>query len=625
MLSSSELTQRWGWENPPAEVKRLAHIAADSHKNVGRALVLLELLDEASISAIRSRRGEEKDLLELAAFEAPAKVQPYIEMVNALCNGYPFYAQLKLLTQHPAMKAAAVIRRCEELDCALMQIEDSRPVVVFSTLKAMLQYQMSGRGEKSTDPLLQEISVEMPLLAVGSRDDISAILGEAGGNQEGSANSGVQVWHSTSSETKQQAAQREITRLLDHAIENKASDIALVPQRDGSYTIFIRRWGALVAPRTATSWNSTLASDIVAVLQNKSGANPSNTSYKNPRDGQISYRSPVGDAFLRLSFIPLNHLGEVRTRPSVSIRLFSHSESKVDLESLGLPAEAVRAIDDAVRMPAGAVLLVGPMNSGKSSTIAGALGRHIDIYGDAKKRVSVEDPIERFIGKIIQLNVPDMMLDSSGERVDDDKRHIQIIRGLKRHDINVFWIGEVRDRETAEFCVTTATSGHLSFSTLHAKTCVLGLDILSQMVKPDLRFQLAESVALIISQRLVPALCPHCKVAGKPKAEEKRQWQQYMQVIGEELALPGTIARATPHATSGCPHCDDGYSGYAPVCEVLPFTREVQDAAAQLVERVGDVREARARMNAGRTLTLAQSGLRHLAAKAVDFQSIIYL
>ncbi|KOB43469.1 GspE/PulE family protein [Xanthomonas arboricola] len=615
----------WGWTRPSDDIIRLANIAQTTSGKPELGLSELKLLEPQQIEVLRRKHPGSKDLLDLAAQEYPAKVQPFLEMINALSNGFPFYDQLEILEPHPTINEAAVAKRCEELDCALLLIESQQPVIVFSTFKAMMSYSTAGRAAKANDPLLVKTGDASPKFAVGSRDDISAIIAQARGHQDEAAGESVNVWHATSPETKEHPAQRELARLFDHAIAEGATDVALIPQLDGSYHVLIRKYGKLIAPRTGARWLPQLANSIIEVLQNKSGANPSNTAYKTPRDGHISYKSGVGDAFMRASFVPLNHLGELKTRPSVSVRLFSHSESTINLEALGLQPEVLAAIDDAVRMPQGQILVAGPMNSGKSSTIAGALGLHARIYGRSRKRVSVEEPIERFIADVTQINVPPIALKQGGVRVADEQRFNEILRGLKRHDVNTFWIGEVRDQETAEFCATVSASGHLLLTTIHAKDSILAFDILAKMVRADMRFQLAESMALIISQRLVPSLCTVCHRKSAPTDTEVAQWARYMSILGEKLALPPVLSYARPHEDTQCPHCEDGYAGLVPVSEVLPFTRSVRDAALILLEAEGDKKAARLAIAKERTLTLVGSAHRYLAAGAVDLASVIYL
>lgn len=617
------LANRWGWTEPSDLILALAGLSISAASAPPEdTLVELGILDKATMLRLQARCPKATSFLEFAGREEPSRVQPHIEHINALRNGYPYYRTLAPLQVHAAMTDAAVLRRCEQLDCVLMLIEDTQPALVFANFNTLLAYRMAGRSERAVDAILGATAGESPLLAVGARDDISALLAQSGASgSDRQADDGSAVWTTASAETRENPAARELARLIDHAIQAGATDIAITPNRDGSCQIRMRKWGSLIAPKTASLWSPEMAADAIRVLETKSGANPSMTTYRIPRDGQISYRSAVGEAFLRLSFMPLNHLGELRSLRSVSVRVFSRTEATIDLDGLGLQAPVIQALDDAVRMPQGLILVAGPMNSGKSTTIAGTIGRDVAIYGDKKKRISVEDPIERFVAGVTQVNVPAMVQGRNGEQLDDHQRFTAILRGLKRHDANTIWVGEVRDKESAGFCTTFASSGHLVMSTIHAKDATLAYDILSKMVPADVRFQLIESMALAVSQRLIPTLCPHCSVERAITPEDQRLWTQYMHMLGEQHELPETLAQASPNAETGCTHCDDGYQGYAPINEVLPFTRAVRDGAADLIAG----RNTRAAIAAGRTLTLVESGLVLLREGRVELSSILFL
>lgn len=616
------LARKWGWRNPPSEVLVMADLAARVGTDREAALVQLGVIDEVGLLRLRAQLPAGRDLLSWAAEMHPSTVQPVQEQVIAITSGSPFYSQIRILDQHPAMEEPDVQARCAALDCVIRLVEGSHPVVVFSNHHAMTIFETMGRAEKATDPLMRA-AAGAPLLAVGSRDEISILIGRASGDRAFVAEQAA-VWHAAGEADNGNPAQRELVRLIDHAISVDATDISMAPQRDGSYKLFVRRYGALVPAGTGSRWSPEVADAGVNALVNRSNANPDNTQFRSPRDGQISYRSTVGDAYLRLSFIPLNHMGEIKPRASVSVRLFSRSEQTISLGELGLPAEAVSALRDAVRMPAGAIVVSGPMNSGKSTTLAGCMGEHNVAFGDTKKRVSIEDPIERHIANVSQFNVPSVMLKQDGSKVEDAERFNEIMRGLKRHDVNAFWIGEVRDRESAEFCVNAAVSGCLAMTSIHAKDCVLAFDLLGQYVDQTKRFQLAESVSLVLSQRLVPKLCS-CKGERVPTEEDQRQWQQYMEFAGEAFPLPPMIAFARGNDETGCDMCLDGYAGYALICEVLPFTREVRTAAGILAAREPGYAEARRAMAAKRSLTMVESAWREVCAGRVDIKSVLHL
>lgn len=621
------LAGEWGWTNPPVEIFRMAEKSLFARKTKsGEILVKWHYIDELTRDRLLLKKPEDIQTLSYFASQEPVRVLPYKEQILALKNGYPFYDRISLMIQHSAMSTPAVHKRCEELDVVLMLAEGIAPVLVFSSFATLVSFMTQGSGKKKDEVLIKANHGAMPRLAVGSRDEISFILKsysvDAG---DFGSETGSKVW-STVAEDMQSPEAKELGRLFDHALQKGATDISFKPFRDGSAQVLIRRWGSLISPFAADNHAANSSFKLSADLTNKainllmsfSGANQDATRKRVPTDGQITYKSTTADAFMRLSFIPLNHLGESRDLRSVSIRLFSRTESSIRLEDLNIQPEVADLIRDAVRMPQGLILFSGPVNSGKSTAIAGAIGEHVEVYGDTEKRISVEDPIERHVYGVIQVNVPTHLREQTD-------RYNVILRAVKRHDLNVLWVGEVRDREGAEFCVGFAGSGHLVLSTIHAKDTILAYDILSNLVEPGVRFQLAESMALSVGLRLVKTLCPACSPEegwSEPNDAERRLFALNLKMLGETETLPKKIPRANSHPQRGC-SCEGGYAGSVPVCEALPFTREVRDAAIALIGG-GDVRTQRKIMADARAVTLLQSGLQLLRQGKVDLDSILF-
>ena len=81
------------------------------------------------------------------------------------------------------------------------------------------------------------------------------------------------------------------------------------------------------------------------------------------------------------------------------------------------------------------------------------------------------------------------------------------LRAVLRQDPDVLLIGEIRDEETANIAVKAALTGHLVLSTLHNSDAVTAIQrLLNLGIAPDL---LAETLTVIVSQRLVRRLCSH--------------------------------------------------------------------------------------------------------------------
>ena len=607
----AKIANDWGWKNPTAEILTLAGQAHEAQR-MKSADVLVALGIVTREQRDRLLESKPNNVQTLTWFAQQDNISVPMERVLALMNGYASYDFLSRLSIHPCMQLKDVIKHAEELDAAIMLIEETIPVVVFSTFSALLQFRSLGREERMQSPILRNID-EVPHLAVGTRDEISAVLKTLRSDDTTGSIESANVWNAEAAENKSKPENREITRLLDHALKQGATDIAFKPFRSGEIQIQLRKYGEMISPKVVSDrMNADLGSKAISLLQAKSGANPTNTIQRIPTDGQITYRSAVGDAFLRLSFIPLNHLGEMRNLTSVSMRLLPKSESSVSLDDLKLDASVVDQIHFAMRMSQGLVLIVGPTNSGKSTTVAGCIGEHIKIFGDKQKRLSVEDPIERFLYGITQINVPP---ENAANQADE--RFGVILRAIKRHDPDVLNIGEVRDKETADLCVAAASTGHLVLSTLHANHTVMGFDVLAKTIEPDKRFQLVESMAVIIAQRLVKELCPHCRHIAEPTEEERRVFAYYLRTVGEEAELPDTLASADPVGCDECGH--DGYIGLLPINEVLPFDRKVKDAAIELLSGLNRHKV----LADARTITLLKSGLALLRDHKINLNDLL--
>lgn len=142
------------------------------------------------------------------------------------------------------------------------------------------------------------------------------------------------------------------------------------------------------------------------------------------------------------------------------------------------------------------MLVTGPTGSGKTVTLYSAL----QTLNTADINIcSVEDPVEIPIAGLNQTQIHSRAgLTFQG-----------VLRALLRQDPDVIMIGEIRDGETAEIAIKAAQTGHLVLSTLHTNSTCETLVRLQQMGVA--RWMLSSALTLVIAQRLVRKLCPHCR------------------------------------------------------------------------------------------------------------------
>ncbi|PXX43890.1 PilT/PilU family type 4a pilus ATPase [Undibacterium pigrum] len=165
------------------------------------------------------------------------------------------------------------------------------------------------------------------------------------------------------------------------------------------------------------------------------------------------------------------------------------------LEDLGLP-ENLKEIAMTKR---GLVIMVGATGSGKSTSLAAMLGyRNANSYGHI---ITIEDPIE-YVHPHMNCIITQREIG-----IDTDDWGAALKNSLRQAP-DVIQIGEIRDRETMDFAVAFAETGHLCLATLHANSSNQALDRIINFFPEERRAQLLMDLSLnlkaVISQRLVP-------------------------------------------------------------------------------------------------------------------------
>ena len=165
-----------------------------------------------------------------------------------------------------------------------------------------------------------------------------------------------------------------------------------------------------------------------------------------------------------------------------------------DLDKFGLP----EVMKDVVMTKNGLVLMVGGTGSGKSTSLAAMIDyRNRNSYGHI---ITIEDPIEYVH--------PHKNCVIMQREVGIDTEHWEIaLKNSLRQAPDVILLGEIRDRETMEFGIQFAETGHLAMATLHANNANQALDRIINFFPDDRRQQLlmdlSANIRAIISQRLI--------------------------------------------------------------------------------------------------------------------------
>jgi len=163
-------------------------------------------------------------------------------------------------------------------------------------------------------------------------------------------------------------------------------------------------------------------------------------------------------------------------------------------EDLNLPA----VLKDIVMSKRGLILMVGGTGSGKSTSLAAMVGyRNENSYGHI---ITIEDPIE------FTHEHKNCVITQREVGVDTDN-WFAALKNTLRQAPDVILIGEIRDRETMDYAIAFAETGHLCMATLHANSSNQALDRIINFFPQDRRSQLLMDLSLniraLVSQRLI--------------------------------------------------------------------------------------------------------------------------
>lgn len=327
-------------------------------------------------------------------------------------------------------------------------------------------------------------------------------------------------------------------RLICAAIDRQASDVHIEGEATGVKVRFrvgggLQDWETLVA--------QSLAKGLVARLKVLAGLDI--TERRLPQDGRIGLRVGRREIDLRVATMPTLR-GE-----KVVLRLFEAANMLRPLESIFIEPRTLATVRAALDRPYGAIVVAGPTGSGKSSTLYACLNERKRSRPDTNT-VTVEDPIEYRLGGATQVQVNHAV----------DLGFARVLRGMLRQDPDVIMVGEVRDGDTAQLALEAAMTGHLLLTSMHANTAIAALQRLENLGCP--RPLIAQSLALVLVQRLARKLCPRCVKTEVPPP-----------LLLDSLAARGLVDKSAPvplPRAVGCGECNGtGWSGRVAVLEAF--------------------------------------------------------
>ena len=333
-----------------------------------------------------------------------------------------------------------------------------------------------------------------------------------------------------------------ITNLVDSiiktGIERRASDIHIEPM-ENKVRVRYRIDGELF---TAANIAKEKQGQIIGRLKAISNMHQEK---QEAQDGRILLYE---DYNIRVSSQP-NVYGE-----KFVLRLLKKNLNIRNIFDLGFPATE-EELSKSINKRNSITIMAAPTGEGKTTSLYSI----IDYLNSPEINITtIEDPVEIRIEGLNQIEI-----DARASFSDS-------LRTVLRQDPDIILVGEIRDKETGEIAIQAGQTGHYVLSTIHTINAVEVITRLRKMGLSD--YDIASTLATVISQRLVRKLCPKCR-KERPFTEEEKQ---IIEKIGKKYGVEYNLNGMTYDAI-GCKHCNNtGFFDRIGVFEILNVTEEIQ-------------------------------------------------
>lgn len=354
--------------------------------------------------------------------------------------------------------------------------------------------------------------------------------------------------------------------ILSSALKEGASDIHILALQKSGCKVMFKIDGELEEYKELSY---ELAERMVAAVYSADGKDIEGVSF-NARNSQQSVipRNIDGiDIQLRFQSSPVFGGFKVVMR-ILNLGKQEESENKtkyLQLKDLGYAPSQIENIESGIAKPVGATIIAGVTGSGKSTTLKNLLMKMNHDTEFKKVFYTLEDPVEYLIPGVTQIGVSRNVVDDKSSFAGSPYKKPLAV--LMRFDPDVIMLGEIRDEATAEGLTKATESGHKVLSTTHASSA---LEIIKRLygfnISPN-DMASPSFLSCLIYQKLMPVLCPHCKIKLSEKMKDASVDPKYVSVKNR---LKDVCDLNRDHIyvrnEKGCSHCKNKGTKGRTVC-----------------------------------------------------------
>jgi type IV pilus assembly protein PilB len=512
------------------QYKEIEQEISENNKKLEDVIVKKDIVDQEEITKIKAELND----------------MPYVDLTDRKLPK----AALDVISYDVAKHYRIV---CFEVTSSKLKIGMENPSD-FKAIEAM-NFLAKGEGKKAEYYLISSISLNQ---AFKQYENVEEEIGEALDLKLEEEGEDLKIDEGFEEAGEEEISSAPVARIVSvivrHAVEGRASDIHIEPVTDKTkvrYRVDGVLGTSLVLPKK-------LHSSIVGRIKVLAKLKIDETRI--PQDGRIRLKVNDQRVDFRISVLPL--IGGEK----VVMRILSLEKGIPKLEDLGFEDRNLNSLKESIKTTYGILLITGPTGSGKSTTLASLLSM---LNKEEVNISTLEDPIEYYIEGVNQSQV----------RPEINYSFATGLRSLLRQDPDIFMVGEVRDKETADLCIHAGLTGHFVLSTLHTNNAV---DVANRLLDMGVEsYLLGSTLSGVVAQRLVRRVCDNCKKKEKIPADllddVKKEVAQIPDSIKERNLNKEALEKGEFYKGVGCPHCgNSGYMDRISIVEVMKITEEIK-------------------------------------------------
>ena len=334
-------------------------------------------------------------------------------------------------------------------------------------------------------------------------------------------------------------------------------------------------------------------------------------SKKIPQEGRFKIENKKYKISFRVSIMPVVD-GE-----KIVLHINNELEKKTKLEELDLEKEDLKILKKNIKKSSGIILINGDKKSGKIETIYTLLNELSNTNPASTQRgkkeiATIENPIEYKLPKIKQTQI-------------NPKIDYTFATGLKTLNkiSDIIYINDAKNKKTFFEFFKSTLNGHLIFSSLPFSSTKETLNFLYKLnVDP---FLLSSNLNLIISQTMLPQICPHCRKEIKTTVSQNKKLKKHFDnIVFKKYLVNNKIIKTVKspikfYKSKGCRKCDNsGYFGRVPIYEFF----EINDKVANLIKKKTPINKI---LKQNPNISLAQKGFIKAMQGFVNIEDVMEL